>query len=129
MQLVEFHHRQWLRKLLQLQAVEVLGTAARFLQQGRHGALRDLANIGRGLDRAPMHQAFHDLHDRLLGQFGVLEERALALAEAMPATAAVQPPDFLVFANPLAHAQVASPKTIEIRAILVGTGERRTRTA
>jgi hypothetical protein len=68
-----------------------------------------------------MHQALDDLHHRLLGQLGVLEQRALAFAEAMPTTAAVQPTDAFVPAHPLADAQIARPKPIEVRAILVGS--------
>jgi hypothetical protein len=105
--------------------MEVFGPRPRLGQQQQHRPRIDLADVGRGLHTATVAQTFDDPHDRLLGQLAARQQRSLPLAEAVPATAAVQPPNATFLAHPLAYPKIARGESIEVAALLVGTGETR----
>jgi hypothetical protein len=123
MHLVEWDGRRGHGDPLPLPLVEVGGPAAGPLQQPRHGAGVDVADVGRGRDRAPMPQALDDADDGRFGELGGPQEGPLALAEARAAGGAVQAADVLGLADPFDHAEVAGAEAVEVAAVGVGAGQ------
>jgi hypothetical protein len=107
---------------LALQVVEVRGAATAAPPEPCDGTGVHVADISRGLDRAPVSQALDDADDGLLRDLGVLQEGPLAFAEAMATGGAVQASDVLVLADPLDHAEVAGAEPVEVATVRVGTG-------
>src|SRR4051812_20549214 len=81
MQLVELGRLGRLIELIELEAVEVLGAAAGLFEHALDGARANVADAGRGLDRAAVPEALDDADDRLLGRPGIPQGRALQFGQ------------------------------------------------
>jgi hypothetical protein len=125
MQFVELDSLGSSGELLELQSVEVFGTAARLLQQPIDGARVHVADIGRGLDRTAVAQTLDDPHDGRFGELGVPQECSLPLGEPEFAHRAVQAADVLVLASPLDDGKVTGVEAVETGAVGVRASERR----
>ncbi len=105
--------------------MEDLRALAASLDDPLHGPLVNARDVGGRRDGVPPGQALHNELDLLLGELGVLHERAPAFLKTRPAAAAGEASQALAIAVSLRYAEAVGPEPVEVDAVRVGAREAR----